>query len=1439
MQNYTYIGIGASAGGLKAFEELISLLPKKSNYVYIIAQHLDPHKKSALVDIFSRFTSLNIYEINETTQFEPNNIYIIPAGYDLVYKNHNITLKKIDITSHKPTPSVDALFEALALYKGEQSIGILLTGSGHDGTLGMQKIKENNGITIAQEPTEAYCKSMPQCAIDAQSVDYIFTIKEISQRLLTSLHPKSTSALEIIEQLLQKQEHFDSKKYKSETILRRINKRMLLVHTKTLEEYLEYVRLNDDEIHLLYQNILIGVTQFFRDKEAFNALETEVYNYLKDKPNNYELKVWSIACSTGEEAYSIAILIDQVSKKLDNNFRIKIFASDIDEKALYKARAAIYSQEDISNINSDIRSRYFTKVANGYKISDEIRKNIVFTKHNILSDPPFINQDIISCRNLLIYIKPKAQQELFTLMHYILKDNGVLFLGSSESTLSSIKYFNTLNSEYKIYRKEKLKSPPKISSHYFSKHLEEKNQMMPEEIRNENNINIEENISKVIFDFFIPNCIVIDKEFSIVYKKGELPFVQMPDGFITLNILHHLHEQLQYSARHTIDLAFSTQTVQTTKFIEVYIGKEKTFVRMIANPYTKTQTTTMLLLYFQELHADDLQFNISDLELPDEAFVIEGLTSQLKLTQDNNNLLSQKLNIYKEKMQLLNEELQSSNEELQSSNEELETSNEELQSSNEELHASIVNEQKLQEKFSSILNASQNGIIGLDVHGNHTFANHATVEILGFSKDELIANNAHKLWHHTRADGTHYPIEECQLHNYYMHERSIRTEDLFWKKDGTAIDVEVLQNPLYENGEVIGAVLSFHDITEKNRLKKELMHEHQLANLYVNTIGTLVMTLDIDGTITMMNTEGANLLKTTQEDLIGQNWFDNFIPEEQQQEIKGVFASIIKGDHLLVSHYKNYVLDSRGDQHLLSWTNHYTKDIDGNITGIISSAIDITQEESLTQKLFEQEHLYKLTFEQANIGIAHTSLDGYWIDTNEYISQLLGYTKEELLAMSVASVTYKEDRDIDIQMISQILNKQNNYYHTEKRYIHKDGSIVWVDISVVVLRDDLENPLYFLKIIRDISQIKLLMYQIEEQNEKFEKIIEFTPIPIMLYNEDGEILLTNKTFNNTLGYTKNELSNINELIETLFKNESKKNLKKIKQYYKNPILLKDHEQVITTKSGEKRVGILNAVLLNKSERNVKKMYLIAIVDITDLQKKDELMIAQSRQAAMGDMLAMIAHQWRQPLSVISMLANNVKVKVDLEEEITKENIDHLVSSLNKQTQYLSQTIDDFRDFFKPDKVKEVVEMSMVIDKVTSLMLKTLQNNNIELLLPKENNIKVSIFMNQLIQVIINLINNAKDAIQSNNITDGWIQLSIKQTKKNITLSVSDNGGGIEESVKDKIGQPYVSTKSKNGTGLGLYMSIMIVTNYLDGKIKWESNTQGSSFHIILPINEEL
>ena len=1445
MKSSVYVGIGASAGGLKAFEKLVGLLPSDKGYVYIIAQHLDPNKRSSLVKILSHHTTMPVWEIDEECKFLPNNIYIIPSQYNLVIKKHRLRLEKVPKVPHIPTPSIDKLFESLALYKKEHSIAIVLAGTGHDGTLGIKKIKENGGVTIAQSPKEASHKGMPQSAIDTQNIDYILSLEQMAENLSSIVfakeHSQSTvihdmpDQLKIIQKLLAEKENLNIKKYKNETIMRRINKRMILVCAKTLDEYLAYINTHPTELHLLYQNILIGVTTFFRDKKAFKTLERELFLYLKDKPENYELRVWSIACSTGEEAYSLAILISEIGKQLNKTFDLHIFATDIDDNALEKARTAIYTQESISEIDKNLLDEYFTYVDGGYKVIESIRKQIVFTHHNILSDPPFINQDIISCRNLLIYILPEVQQEIFTLFHYTLKEHGILFLGSSESTLLSMKYFTSLNSEYKIYTKEKLKNPPKISSHYFSKHLEEKNDSSVKQIDKTQSLNIEEQISDAVFDFFAPSCIVIDKDFSIIYKKGELPFISMPDGFVTLNLLENLDKTLLYDVRRLLSSVFASRQVQTTKFIEVALSSsQKTFVRVIAYPFNAINSTSMILLYFQQLDAQDLQFNTSELILPNESFVIKNLTTQLAQAQEDNHSLLDELTISKENMQLLNEELQSSNEELQSSNEELETSNEELQSSNEELHASILNEQILQKQLSMILNSTQEGIIGLDINGNHIFVNDATVRILGFSKDELIGKNAHKVWHHTKPDGSHYPFEECKLHHELINARSLRAEEVFWKKDGTPLEVEVLQNPIIEDKKVAGAVLSFHDVTEQNRLKKEAEHEHRLAELYMNVIGTLVMTLDLNGNITMINKEGCKLLGLQQDEAIGKNFIDNFIPEKIRSEIKGIFNSIASGEKQIVAHYKNTIVDTNNQEHLVAWTNNFIKDINGNITGVITSGIDITKEEKLSQKLFEQEHLYKLTFEEADIGIAHVSLDGKWIDTNEYLSNILGYTKDEFKKMTVSQITYSDDINTDKRMMKQLLDRHKNSYHIEKRYIHKNGNIIWVSLAVVVLKDDIGKPLYFLKIIRDISQLKLLMYQLAMEKDRFKKIIEFTPIPIMLYTEDGEIILINRVFRESTGYTHKELSTINNLIQKLFMHQDETTIEKLKEYYNNPITKEIQQQTIITKSGEKRTGILNAVKLYNTDVNNKNLYLIAIIDVTDIQNKDELMIAQSRQAAMGDMLAMIAHQWRQPLSVISMVSNNIQAQIELEEEITPDSMNQLITTLNEQTQYLSHTIDDFRDFFKPDKVKETLSVGTILEKLTSLIQKSLENNYIKLELPTVVDVKISTYPNQLVQTLINLINNAKDAIKEHTPTNGLIRITIGTEKDEVIIGVCDNGGGIDPSVKDKLGQPYVTTKSKNGTGLGLYMSTIIVSKHLGGRLYWESDNVGSCFYIALP-----
>ncbi len=1436
MKDSVFIGIGASAGGLQALKELLPLLPQESDYVYIIAQHLDPQKKSALAEILKAYTPMPVSVITQKQKFLPNTVYVVPPGYNLLYARHQLILEKIPDVPHIPTPSVDELFKALGSYKKEKSVGIVISGTGHDATAGIKAIKENGGITVAQSPNEAQYPDMPKFAIESGYVDYIFEIKEIAQNLENIVHTKPGPLMQITKMLKEK-ESLNIDKYKKETIMRRLNKRMLLTKCANLEEYLAYIRAYPDELHLLYQNILIGVTEFFRDEKSFEALQQHLEQYLREKPDNYDLRIWSVACSTGEEAYSLAIVVDQVKKKLKKNFNVHIFATDIDEKALEVAKKGVYSKKSLEKTPQTLLRDYFIPLDDDYKVKEFLRSEIVFTKHNVLCDPPFIKQDMISCRNFLIYILPEVQEDLFVLFHYALKDKGLLFLGSSESTLMSLSYFKTLNQEHKIYVKESLENPPRISSHYFSTHTHTKQNLSEVKVLTLKDINIQEEITHTVFKLFSSECIIVDTNFSIVYKQGRNPFLELNDGFVSLNIVENLKKELQYSVKKVLDQTAKTQTLHSTKFIEVKLNDNKqTFVKVIATPFANQHDTHFILLYFQELNAHGLEFNTREIVLPNESYVIENLTNRVQELQEDNHALLDELMISKENMQLLNEELQSANEELQSANEELETSNEELQSSNEELQISIVNEQKMQRELSLILNSTHDGIMGLDLQGCHTFVNKAALAMLGYTEDELLGKNAHRIWHHTKPDGSHYPSNECPLHAHLTDGISVRREDLFFKKNGNSINVEVLQNPIIEDGKVQGVVLSFHDITEKKKLRQKAEYEHQMNDLYLNTTDTIVLILNPQGSVKMINNSGAKLLKLPKKEIIGKNFIQHFIPKLKQPEIQSLFDALVNENSNFSKQYTNPVIDTKGNKHIISWKNTYTKDEHGNITSIISSGIDITDKETLTGKLYEQEHLYKLTFEEADIGIAHVSLDGRWIDTNEYLTELLGYTKEEFKKMHVADITFAQDRDTDKHMLEQLQNKEKKSYHVEKRYVHKNGNIVWVSLAVVLLLDEQEKPLYLLKIIRDISQLKLLMYQLEVEKNRFQKIIEFTPIPLMLYNADGEIVMLNKIFQESTGYMHDEMPTIEAMIEKLFVHEDEKSIKEIQQYYKNPVKQPKQQQSIITKSKEQRVGVLHAVKLDDDYDGSQTLYLVAIVDITDIQKKDELMLSQSRQAAMGDMLSMIAHQWRQPLSVISMVSNNIQVQLELQGSVDAKSLQELIHTLNGQTQYLSHTIDDFRNFFQPDKKKEFVTTGVILEKLTHLVEKSLQNNGISLSLPQENNIEFCTYQNQLLQVLINILNNAKDAIKENTKEGGHISIDVTKKEEEIEFRICDNGGGIKPEILKKLGEPYVTSKSKNGTGLGIYMSKIIVEKHLGGKLFWESDDKGSCFMITLPLD---
>ena len=1310
-----YVAIGSSAGGFEALSELVTCLPQKTGFFYFLAQHHARAQKSVLAELLGRKSTIAVTLAKEGMLLKPDMLYVFPPELKILIVKNKPTLVKAELNLPFPLPSADFLFSELCAIKDSKVIAILLSGTGSDGTKGMKVVKESGGVTIAQDPRETMFDGMSTSAINSDMVDYVLSVTEIGDKLShlsirfnDDAYVNQENPFISIVKLLHNAKGLDLSRYKEETINRRVEKRMTLLRLETIEEYSRYLKSNSQEIDFLYQEVLIGVTEFFRGVEAFEALKNAVREKFISLEEYSEFRVWSVACSSGEEAYTIAIILSELSRELDKTFYFKIFASDIDDVSLEKARLGEYKTEAFSHMDKELFARYFVKNEHGYKVVQALRDLIVFARHNFLNNPPFINMDLISCRNVLIYLKRFVQKDVFALFHHSLKSDGTLFLGLSESILNGSDYFNALDNKNRIYKKSTHQKNNKFSLYSENKYLikspSAKEKKMAHPITP---LEIEKYLHEELFAYCKSESLIVDDNFTIVYKKGEIPYLHFSDGMISLNLFNNLDKNLHFEARAVLNRVLTSNMREKSKFVQLESSNDEKFARLIAQPFHMPSQGRMILVNFQKVELKELFLNINHLPSFGEDSLVSNLSSQLQESEKALQNISNELLFSKQNMATINEELQDSNEKLQSTVEELETSNEELQSSNEELIASLASNRELQNRLSLILESSMDGILGIDMQARHTFVNDRAAQLLGYSAEYLMGKDSHQVWHHTKEDGSYYPQEECPILKTLRKGEVSRGKDLLWREDGTSFPVELIRSPIMEEGVITGAVISFHDITK---------------------------------------------------------------------------------------------------------------------------------EESLSNEIENTNFKYEQTFQAAQIGMAHVGLDGSWLDVNAYLCRLLGYSKKELLELTFQEITHADDLDKDLEYVHDLLAGKRNSYHKEKRYIRKNGNVVWINLSVILLRDAANEPLYFISIVQDISQVKMLMFELELKKNDLENIIRFAPNPILLYDEDGKILLMNEVFQDSTGYAQKEIKNIEDLNKKILMDEEENDVNQNIFLTSDVKIQEKIVKTVTTKD-HKELSWIYSISALANIQNGKKVFIASFMDITEIQKKEELMLAQSRQAAMGDMVGMIAHQWRQPLTVISMYGNNLRADLELDNEITKKELYSLTEALNEQTQSLSQTIEDFRTFLKPEKEKEKISLCKFYEKLRNMIQKTLENNEVALSFSDDCDMEFYTYPNEFLQVFINLLNNSKDAIKERKIENGAIHIDTIVKKDILTIEVKDNAGGIDADVVHKLGEPYVSTKKKNGTGLGIYMSRMILEKHFNGNLSWKNYGDGSCFTITLPLSE--
>lgn len=728
------VGLGASAGGLEALQQFFRFMPPNSDLSFVVIQHLAPDYKSLMADILGKYTDMHVVQAEDGMILEPNQVYLIPPKKNLTLHNGMLFLK--DYQPGLLNHPIDIFFTSLAEEMGDHSIAVVLSGTGSDGTNGIKSIKEKGGLTIVQTPQDAKFDGMPKSAIATDVVDYVLPAKDIPGELLHYSHYRTMMEAEPEEVLftdeeslnhiygvLKKVRGIDFTHYKRTTVLRRIERRMVVTHSTNLAEYAKFLDHDEEEVNVLVKEILIGVTNFFRDPAFFDKLkEKALYPIVQNAREDEPIRVWSAGCSTGEEAYSIAILFQEILEELHVKRDIKIFATDIDVQAIEQAGKGVFSESIIDDVSTERLAKYFIKRNDQYFISKDIRRMIIFAPHNMLSDPPFGKLDLISCRNVMIYFQPILQRGLFAVFHSALKNGGYLFLGKSETANEYSDVFQPACSLEKIYihnssgKLDNLVTPsfqvpnfqptaPRTISYSGTE---------PQEYEMEN-------VYTRFLEKYMPATLVINANNNVIHFFGNyMDYVSIAPGKATFNLFQIIHKDLSLAASTALSRCRQENVpiTYTDISVETASGVQNITLNVVPIPVHGKENSGLAAMMFHECQEAPILEEGGIQEKYDidstAARRITDLEQELQESQDDLRKTIGELETVNEELQAANEELLTANEELQSSNEELQSVNEELYTVNTEYQQKVDELTMMTNDLSNFLSSTMIGILFVD-----------------------------------------------------------------------------------------------------------------------------------------------------------------------------------------------------------------------------------------------------------------------------------------------------------------------------------------------------------------------------------------------------------------------------------------------------------------------------------------------------------------------------------------------------------------------------------------------------------------------------------------------------------------------------------------------------------------------------------------------------
>jgi two-component system CheB/CheR fusion protein len=959
------VAIGASAGGIEAITELLKHLSPTTGMSYIYIQHLIPDHESKLTEILGRVTAMPVQEAKERMKVKPDHIYVIPPNREMTLANGTLKLTLRPARPEKHLP-INHFFSSLAENYKEKAIGILLSGNPPDGSLGLKSIKAAGGITFAQDSTARF-EGMPRHAVTEEAVDLVLSPKRIAEELgkLALQQDRYQAALDELnedmindrdENLTQilKQVHLltgvDFSHYKISTIKRRIVRRMILQKIDNLEEYAQFLKHHTNETHQLYQDLLINVTSFFRDDDSSEYLKKNLLPRItKLKSPSEPIRIWVPACSTGQEAYSLAILLMEVLGERAATTAVQIFATDLSELAINKARLGIYSKDEVADIPQRRLDRFFLKVDGSYRIIKSIRDLCIFATHNVLKDPPFSRLDLISCSNLLIYLEPVLQKKLMSTFHYSLNGAGYLVLGKSETIGTSGYLYSQLDKKIKIFAKKKDAAAKALFelSYRGSESLKDDGygrKIISNKNKSED-LDLDKTVDQLLLKKYTPACVVVNQDLDIVQFRGSTGlFLEPAPGKASLNLLKMARSGLGFELRNIIFRANKSGEAEQKTWVETFKDNKVRKLTIEAVPI-KHETDTLeryCLVMFGEEYVESVE--AVHLSLSKDRRV-KQLESELNALREDMRVIVEEQEAANEELQSVNEEIVSSNEELQSINEELETSKEELESSNEELitinqELQMRNEQlaEIQEYSEAVFTTIRESLLILDKNLRIKTANSCFYKTFGVTEEEtegkLLFEVSNKQWAIPKLKEL---LEEIIPRNSQMSDFEITNNFQGIGEKVMVLNARRLVRKLHSEHLIL---LAIEDITQYKQAQNMITRQEEWFHSMADNSPMMIWVADTEKKLQFVNKAWLEYRNKQLNEVIGTSWIESMHPQDETR-IKKIFDEAFAKKKPFTSQYRL----KHGEKYqaiLIKGNPNYTHD--NLFIGFIGSCVELPDE---------------------------------------------------------------------------------------------------------------------------------------------------------------------------------------------------------------------------------------------------------------------------------------------------------------------------------------------------------------------------------------------------------------------------------------------------------------------------------------------------------------